>query len=331
MQFRQLEYFVALARERHFARAAAACHVSQPTLSEAIRKLEHELKVPLVRRGQSFEGLTPEGERLVLWARRILADHDALRHEVAALQTGLTGELRVGVIPAASTTVASVVDRFCTEHPLVRVQLETSLRSSGVIERVRRFELDAGVVYPDGHDTAGLLVAPLYREEQVLVANRDLISGPADTISWSDALELPLCLLNREMRGRQLLDEALAAHGLAASPRVEADSVASLLAQASAGRWATIVPRTWLHAVRPAAYATVLRLTDPSLTATLAVVTNAGPPVSVLTRALLVAVHAIAMDGLRTGESEEAGPNPWPADRRGSTIEVSVTNPGEPR
>jgi len=296
MQFRQLEYFVALARERHFGRAAAACHVSQPTLSEAIRNLEHELKVPLVRRGQSFDGLTPEGERLVLWARRILADHEALRHEVAALQTGLTGELRVGVVPAASTTVAPLIDRFCSEHPLVRVQLETSLRSSGVIERVRRFELDAGVVYPDGHDTAGLLVAPLYQEEQVLVANRDLIGGPADTISWPDVLELPLCLLNREMRGRQLLDEALADRGLAVSPRLEADSVASLLAQVGTGRWATIVPRTWLHAVRPAADNAVLRLANPSVIATVAVVTNAGPPVSVLTRALLLAVKATGTD-----------------------------------
>ncbi len=67
MLFRQLEYFVALARERHFARAASACYVSHAALSEAIRKLEQELKVPLVRRGQKFEGLTPEGERLVYW------------------------------------------------------------------------------------------------------------------------------------------------------------------------------------------------------------------------------------------------------------------------
>ncbi|EUA48860.1 bacterial regulatory helix-turn-helix, lysR family protein [Mycobacteroides abscessus 21] len=61
MQFRQLEYFVALARERHFARAASACYVSQPALSEAIRKLEHELGVPLVLRGSNFEGLTRRG------------------------------------------------------------------------------------------------------------------------------------------------------------------------------------------------------------------------------------------------------------------------------
>src|SRR6202012_3255557 len=69
MLFRQLEYFVALARERPCARAAAACYVSQPALSEAIRKLEKELGVALVRREQKFEGLTPEGERLGGWAR----------------------------------------------------------------------------------------------------------------------------------------------------------------------------------------------------------------------------------------------------------------------
>ncbi|WP_232002803.1 LysR family transcriptional regulator, partial [Mycobacterium sp. 1245801.1] len=122
MLFRQLEYFVALAQERHFARAASACYVSQPALSEAIRKLESELNVPLVRRGQKFEGLTPEGERLVPWARRILADRDALKQEVTALQAGLTGELRLGVVPAASTTVALLTDPFCAAHPLVRIQ-----------------------------------------------------------------------------------------------------------------------------------------------------------------------------------------------------------------
>jgi DNA-binding transcriptional LysR family regulator len=219
MLFRQLEYFVALARERHFARAASACYVSQPALSEAIRKLENELKVPLVRRGQSFEGLTPEGERLVLWARRILADHDALKHEVTALQTGLTGELRLGVIPAASSTVALLTDPFCAEHPLVRVQLETSLRSAGIVERIRRFELDAGIIYPDGQNTIDLLITPLYEEQQVLIAGSGLLTGQSDSISWPEAVELPMCLLNKGMRGRQLIDEALASRNLTMTPR----------------------------------------------------------------------------------------------------------------
>jgi DNA-binding transcriptional LysR family regulator len=287
MLFRQLEYFVALAREKHFARAASSCYVSQPSLSEAIRKLETELKVPLVRRGQSFEGLTPEGERVVLWARRILADHDALKHEVTALQTGLTGELRLGVIPAASTTVALLTDPFCAEHPLVRVQLEASLRSAQIVERLRRFELDAGIIYPGGQNTADLVVTPLYEEQQVFIASAELLTGQTDSISWPDALELPMCLLNKGMRGRQLIDDALATRDLMVAPRLESDSVVALLAHVSTGRWASIVPRTWIRTLRPPAGVQVLRLDNPSVTAVIALVTNAGEPGSVLARALI--------------------------------------------
>lgn len=287
MQFRQLEYFVALARERHFARAANACYVSQPALSEAIRKLEHELKVPLVRRGKKFEGLTPEGERLVLWARRILADHDALKHEVTALQTGLTGELRLGVVPAASSIVALLTDPFCAAHPLVRVRLEASLRSSEIVERVRQFDLDAGVIYPHGRDTAELVVTPLYKEQQVLIAGSELLIGQSETISWSDALELPMCLLNQEMRGRKLIDDALATQQLAVTPQLETDSVATLLAHVGTGHWSSIVPQTWIHTLHLPAGTRILRLQNPSVSALIALVTTAVEPGSVLTRAFL--------------------------------------------
>jgi DNA-binding transcriptional LysR family regulator len=287
MLFRQLEYFVALARERHFARAAAACYVSQPALSEAIRKLEQELKVPLVRRGQKFEGLTPEGERLVHWARRILADHDALKQEVTALQTGLTGELRLGVVPAAATTVALLTDPFCAEHPLVRVQLETSLRSAGIVERIREFELDAGILYPDRQDTADMVVTPLYEEQQVLIAGAELVAGRSGAITWSDALEFPLCLLAQGMRGRRLIDDALATQGLAVTPQLETDSVVALFAHVGTGRWASIVPQTWIRTLGPPAGASVLRLERPSITAVIALVTSAAEPGSVLARALV--------------------------------------------
>lgn len=287
MPFRQLEYFVALAQERHFARAASACYVSQPALSEAIRKLEQELGVPLVRRGQKFEGLTPEGDRLVHWARRILADRDALKQEVTALQTGLTGELRLGVVPAASTTVALLTDPFCAAHPLVRVQLEVNLRSAGIVERIRRFELDAGILYPDQQDTADLVVTPLYHEQPVLIAGAELLTGKPDTITWSDAVELPLCLLTQGMRGRRLIDDALATQGLEVTPQLETDSVVALLAHVRTGRWASIVPQPWIHILGPPAGVSVLRLDRPSVTALAALVTNRVEPGSLLTRALL--------------------------------------------
>ncbi|WP_280236742.1 LysR family transcriptional regulator [Nocardia cyriacigeorgica] len=301
MLFRQLEYFVALARERHFARAARACYVSQPALSEAIRKLERELEVPLVRRGRTFEGLTPEGERLVLWARRILADHDALKHEVTALRTGLTGELRIGVIPAASGTVALLTDPFCTEHPLVRVRLETSLRSPEIVERIRRFELDAGIVYPHGIDTGDLTVTPLYDERHVLVAGTELLAGRSDTISWADALEMPMCLLHKGMHGRRLIDDALATRGLTASPQLDTDSVVAMLAHAGTGRWACVVPQPWLRTLRPPAGVRVLRLEDPPVTARIVLVTQGGEPGSVLTRALTETARTARIDDVLDG------------------------------
>jgi DNA-binding transcriptional LysR family regulator len=295
VQFRQLEYFVALARERHFARAAAACYVSQPALSDAIRKLEHELNVPLIRRDRAFAGLTPEGERLVVWARRILAEHDAFRQEAAALQSDLAGRLRLGVIPAAAATAALLIDPFCAAHPQTRVSLETSLRSAEVIDLLRRFELDAGIIYLEGQDTEGLRVTPLYTERQVLVVPPGLLGllghpgladQPEGPVSWPEAARLPLCLLNQGMRGRQMLDEALARHDLTVAPHLETDSVAALYAQVGTGNWATIVPYPWTRAMRPPDGTRLLTLRDPEIRSRIVLATVATDPGPVLVRAL---------------------------------------------
>jgi DNA-binding transcriptional LysR family regulator len=103
--FRQLEYFVAVAREQHLARAAEACFVPQPALSSAIAKLEQELNLTLIHRGHSFGGLTLEGERLVIWTKRILAEHDAFKAGVEAVQSSITGTLRLGTIHTVSVTM----------------------------------------------------------------------------------------------------------------------------------------------------------------------------------------------------------------------------------
>jgi DNA-binding transcriptional LysR family regulator len=117
MILRHLEYLVALARERHFGRAAAACGVTQPTLSAAIRELEAELDVLIAERGQRFRSLTAEGERVVEWARRILADRDALRQEVGSARQGLAGRLVLGVIPTALASIGLLISPFQTDHP----------------------------------------------------------------------------------------------------------------------------------------------------------------------------------------------------------------------
>jgi len=126
---RQLEYLTALARERHFGRAAQACHVSQPALSAAIRKLERELGVALVNRQQRYDDLTPEGRALLPWAQQALASLDGLTAEAARLRHSLTGTLRLGVIPTALNAASLITGPLLERHPASASRSERSPRS----------------------------------------------------------------------------------------------------------------------------------------------------------------------------------------------------------
>src|SRR3954471_22414644 len=95
----KLEMLLALAREQHFGRAAEACGVTQPTMSTGLKQLEEILGVTLVHRGSRVLGFTPEGERALDWARRIVGDTRAMREEIDALKQGLSGEIRIAAIP----------------------------------------------------------------------------------------------------------------------------------------------------------------------------------------------------------------------------------------
>ena len=301
MLFRQLEYFVALARERHFARAAAACYVSQPALSEAIRKLEHELNVPLVNRDHAFQSLTPEGERLVVWARRILADHDALQQEVSAMRSGLSGQLRLGVTAAASTTAALVLTPFCARHPLVSVELETRLSTEDILSELRRFELDAGIIHIDDADTTDLTVVPLYTERFVLAAHRRLLPGDwSDHITWAELSELPLCMLNSSRHTRQLIDRLLERKGLVLRPRIETDSVGSIFSFVDSGSYAGVVPQEWIHIFNYAPDIRIVTIDDPLITSALCLVTSASEPGSLLGRSLAETARKLSLDELFT-------------------------------
>jgi DNA-binding transcriptional LysR family regulator len=287
---RQLEYLVALARARHFAKAAQACYVSQPALSEGIRKLEEELGIPLVQRGRRFDGFTPEGERVVLWAQRILADRDAMQGEIQALRAGLSGRLRIGTVPTASTAVALLTQPFCAANPLATVQVFADLQAEDIVNRLRTYELDAAVTYHSsvvGHD---FKFVPLYRERYVLLTQRSVPdSGPAE-ISWEEAAQYPLCLLHPLMQGRQVLDAVFEAVGASVTPRMETDSIASLFAQVRAGQWASIVPHAWLHVFGVPAGMRAVPLVRPVRTERIGLVLPAREPVAVIGQALVDAV-----------------------------------------
>ena len=295
MLLRQLEYLVALARERHFSRAADACFVSQPSLSAAIRKLEHELDVPIVRRGRRYEGLTPEGERVLAWAHRILAERDALEQELSAMRGGLTGTLRLGAIPTALTAASLLTTPFCIRHPLVRVGLE-SLSSREITERLAEFELDAAMTYLDDDTLRHIRRMPLYEERYLLLvpaggAGTRYDAGPLAgqrTARWSQAAQLPLCLLSPRMRNRRIMDECFAADGATARPAIESDTVAGIYAHLTSanGRWSSVISHAWLHMFGVPAGMRVLPLEGPAHGPRVGLVVADHEPGSVLARAL---------------------------------------------
>jgi DNA-binding transcriptional LysR family regulator len=296
MLFRQLEYFVAVAQERHFARAAEKCYVSQPALSAAIAKLERELDVTLINRGHSFQGLTAEGERLVVWAKRILAEHDAFKAEVRAVRSGITGTLRLGTVPTASTTASLVLSAFCSDHPLVKVQINSRLSTPELHRRLRDFELEAAIVHNVPDEDRDVELVPLYEERYVLLAPADMLPAGTSTLHWPDAAQLPLALLTPDMTFRQAIDEAFSDQGLTISPQVETDSVASLLAQVATGDWACIIPHTWLWTSLMAGNTRVVELVDPVLKAQVAVATSSAGPGSPVARAFSASAQKLSLN-----------------------------------
>lgn len=246
MLLRQLEYLSALARERHFGRAAIVCHVSQPALSEAIRRLETELGVQIVRRGRSFEGFTPEGARAVAWAQRIVADSEALRGDLVSMRAGLTGTLRIGAIPTALTVTSLLTAPFCDHHPLVQVSVE-SLSSREIVHRLAEFDLDIGLTYVDGEPLGAARSTALYRERYLLLTPADGPFAAHTQVGWAELVDTPMCLLPAQMQNRRILDRYFAEAGVTVVPSIEADSISVLYAHVATHRWSTVIAHAWLH------------------------------------------------------------------------------------
>ncbi len=286
VQLRQLEYVTALARERHFGRAAAACHVSQPSLSGGIRALEEELGVPIVVRGRRYAGLTPEGERVVAWAHRLLADADGLREDLAAMRGEVTGRLRLGAIPTALPIASQLSAAVAAAHPGLAVTV-LSLTSREIERRLGEYEIDAGITYLDNEPIAGVRTIPVARERYVLYVNADDPLARRDSVTWGEAAELPLCLLTPNMQNRRIIDAAFTTAGASPAPRVESDDIVPLWEHVAHGRWCTIGPTSWIEGGALPDEIVAVPLTAPEVEKEIGVVVPDRDPLPTITRALV--------------------------------------------
>ncbi|HET6447997.1 MAG TPA: LysR substrate-binding domain-containing protein [Conexibacter sp.] len=286
MVLKHLTYFVALAREQHFGRAAEACHVSQATLSEAIRRLETELGVPLVRRGHRFQGLTPEGERALDWAHRILADADGMRADLAALRDGVGGRLRLGAIPTSLPLVARLTVPLRERHPAVHVAIR-SLSSREIERGLHEGELDVGLTYLENEPLRGVRQQPLYDERYVLVAPAGSRWARSANVRWRDAAGAPLCLLSPDMQNRRIVDALFSRAGAAPDPVVETNSISMLHAQVRDAGLCAVMADAWLHGLGVPAGMTALPLVEPAARQAVGVVWRDRDPEPALVRALV--------------------------------------------
>ena len=290
---RKYHYLIALAREKHFGRAAAACHVSPSTLSAAIRDLETELGVAVVERDKQFAGLTPEGRSVVEYAQRMAASAESLKQELGTLRDGLTGRLRLGVIPTALTVVAALTASFARRHALVTAEV-LSLATDEILARLRSFELDAGIVYVESARAAGFSVVPVWRERHVLLTGADGRFAGRETVSWAEAATVPLCLLTPDMQNRKTIDAVFAKVGAGVTPMLETNLIISILAHVGSGHWSSVVPRSVLEQVGTPPRVIAIELVEPSVDWATGLVTLAREPQAPMVAALIAETKALA-------------------------------------
>lgn len=237
----KLEMLIALAKEEHFGRAAQSLGITQPSLSSGIRQLEDHLGVKLVLRGARYGGLTPEGQRALIWARQIVGDSRRLRDEMRAAKGGLSGHLRIAVIPTALTWAARLTARFAEKHPNVAFTV-LSASSRDILDKLENLDVDAGISYLDNEPLGRVTTAPLYTEDYSVVCRSDHPLAQRPSLTWSDLADAQLCLLTPNMQNRRIINRNFMEAGIAPQASLESNSTVVLVRTLLDGPWVTILP-----------------------------------------------------------------------------------------
>ena len=237
----KLEFLLALAREGHFGRAAEACGVTQPTLSAGVKQLEGSFGVLLVNRGSRFQNFTPEGERVLEWARRIVGDSRAMREEIHALKHGLSGRLRIAAIQTTLAMIETLTTLYRERHPEVQFTV-LSATAEEIFQLLENLEIDAGVSYLDKEPAGRITGIPLYRERYCLLTAADAPLGNRSKVKWAEVAQIPLCLMTPDTQLRQVIDGLLRDAGGDPRPSLESNSMIVLYSHVRTGRWASVMP-----------------------------------------------------------------------------------------
>ena len=289
----KLEFLLALAREKHFGRAAEACGVTQPTLSSGVKQLEDTFGVLLVNRGSRFQDFTPEGVRVLEWARRIVGDTRAMRQEVHALKHGLAGRLRIAAIPTALAMVETLTTPYRARHPEVQFTI-LSRTSIEILQLLEDLEIDAGLTYLDNEPLGRVTAVPLYRERYRLLVAADTPLGNRETVTWAEAAQVPLCLLTPDMQNRRIIERLLRESGGDPRITIESDSMILLYSHVRTGRWASVMPARLAATLGLTDVLRAIPIVEPEASHTIGLIAPAREPMTPLIAALVAEARRVA-------------------------------------
>jgi DNA-binding transcriptional LysR family regulator len=289
----KLEFFIALARVRHFGKAAEELGITQPTLSAAIKQLEGELGVMLVQRGSRFQGLTPEGEQVLVWARRIAGDARTMKEEMRAARRGLSGRIRIAAIPTALAMVPRLTTPFREKHPGVSFTV-LSRTSIEVLSLLGNFDIDVGITYLDNEPLGRVVSVPLYSERYQLITAAGSALADRKQVTWAEIAELPLCLLTPDMQNRRIIDQHLAEAGATARPTLESNSMIVLFSHIRTGKWSSIMPLNLAETFGFAEPIRAIPIVEPDASHLVGLVAAKREPHTPLVKALLDEAMALA-------------------------------------
>lgn len=242
MIVRKLEYLVALAHERHFARAAAVCGVSQPTLSAGIQQLESELGVQIVERGRRFQGFTDQGELVLAWAQRVISDSERLRERLREGKENAAGTLRIGVLSSSTPLMTIFTVPFGRRFP--SANLRVTLHNAYEIEQaLEDGAIDAGITYLDARSDRYGRSHVLYSEEYELLIRRGSRLSGRTQVGWEELRDLPLCLLMPDARIFGAEESEILNEVLTKTPHIVTTAIWLVMDHVRSGAWATVLPR----------------------------------------------------------------------------------------
>ncbi|HEY4161643.1 MAG TPA: LysR family transcriptional regulator [Dongiaceae bacterium] len=262
MLVKHLAYLTALARERHFGRAAESCGISQPALSAAIRQMEAELGVQIVERARRFNGFTLEGQLVLDRAQRLVHDFEALRQDLTVLKRVLAGRIRVGAIPAALPMISLLTTPFCAQHPAVTIHIQ-SLSSKDIQRGIDTFDLDLGLTYLDNEPLSRVKTLPVYRDRFAFITANHPRFADRNTMTWREAAAERLCLLSNDMQNRRIIDRTFGTTGITPQPIIEANALITLMSHVRLGQWSSIIPESLLLLTGISSGLRALPMVDP--------------------------------------------------------------------